>query len=218
MKFYRDNWYRLTIIAFIFLAFYMIFWGHKTLSPIQIILTSSFMALLIHQFEEYVFPGGAPPIINIATFNEKTNFRNYPGNMQSSMFVNNLAYVVYISAIIFPELIWLGLATMFFNLFQFIGHGLQMNKALKTWYNPGLASVVFLFIPISIYYMVFITENNLTTTWDWVLGAIAFVVTLIVTTILPVQLLKDKNSPYVVPEWQIEQFNKVKNFASLSKK
>ncbi|MGN1400469.1 MAG: HXXEE domain-containing protein [Bacillus sp. (in: firmicutes)] len=217
MNFYRNNWYKLTILFFVFLSFYMVFWGVNTFSHIQTILMFSFMSVLVHQFEEYVFPGGGPVVINKANFGEKVNFRRYPGNMQSSMIVNHLAYIVYICAIIWPEFIWLGLATMFFNLFQFIGHGIQMNRSMKTWYNPGLASVIFLFIPISIYYMYFIVTNNLVTGWDWLWGAITFIIILILTTILPVQALKDENSPYAIPEWQIERCNKVQEFASLDR-
>lgn len=47
------------------------------------------MSLLIHQFEEYVLPGGAPVIVNIGTFSERDNYLRYPGNMHSSMLVNN---------------------------------------------------------------------------------------------------------------------------------
>lgn len=47
------------------------FWGHEQLSTIQIILMYSLVALAIHQFEEYVFPGGAPLVINKATYGEK---------------------------------------------------------------------------------------------------------------------------------------------------
>lgn len=65
----------------------------------------SFMALLIHQFEEYVLPGGGPVVINKSNFGEKVNFHSFPGNMHSSMIVNNLAYVFYIAAIICPQFI-----------------------------------------------------------------------------------------------------------------
>lgn len=81
------------------------FWGAGTLSNIQTILMFSFMALLLHQFEEYVLPGGGPVVINKANFGEKVNFRRFPGNMQSAMIVNTLAYVFYIAAIIWPQLI-----------------------------------------------------------------------------------------------------------------
>lgn len=174
MDFYHNNWYKLTFVVFVFLSFFMGFWGVYMLTPLQQILMFSFMALLIHQFEEYVLPGGGPVVINKANFGEKIKFRNYPGNMQSSMIVNNLAYVFYIAAIIWPQLIWLGLATMFFNLFQLLGHGLKMNRALKTWYNPGLASVVFLFVPISIYYITYVINNNLVNGWDWFLGIVNY--------------------------------------------
>lgn len=93
MNFYRNNWYKLTLVAFIFLWFFMGSWGMDRLTVIQKILMYSFMALLIHQFEEYVLPGGGPIVINKANFNEKINFRSFPGNMQSSMIVNNLAYI-----------------------------------------------------------------------------------------------------------------------------
>lgn len=174
MDFYRNNWYKLTFVVFVFLSFFMGFWGVYMLTPLQQILMFSFMALLIHQFEEYVLPGGGPVVINKANLGEKIKFRNYPGNMQSSMIVNNLAYVFYIAAIIWPQLIWLGLATMFFNLFQLLGHELKMNRALKTWYNPGLASVVFLFVPINIYYITYVINNNLVNGWDWFLDIVNY--------------------------------------------
>lgn len=217
MKFYINNWYKLTIIVFIALSFFTEFWGNSLLNPIQTILMYSFMALLVHQFEEYVFPGGGPVVINRGNFGEKTDYRCYPGNMQSAMIVNNLAYLIYIAAIIFPQAIWLGLGTMFFNLFQLIGHGIQMNKSMKTWYNPGLASVVFLFVPISIYYIVFIINNKLVSDWDWFFGAIAFIFMTLLTTILPVQFLKNKDTLYPISEWQVEMSNKVQKFASFSK-
>lgn len=218
MNFYRNNWYKLTFIVFILLSFFMGFWGVNKFTPIQKILIFSFMALLVHQFEEYVLPGGGPVVINKGNFGEKVNFRKFPGNMQSSMIVNNLAYILYISAIIWPQLTWLGLSTMFFNLFQLVGHGIKMNRGMKAWYNPGLASVVFLFVPISIYYIIFIVNNQLVTGLDWFLGAITFILATIITTILPVQILKDTNSPYPIPEHQVECCDKVQAFASLERK
>jgi len=218
INFYRNNWYYLTIIAFVILSFYMGFWGTARLSHIQTILMFSFMALLVHQFEEYVLPGGGPIVINKIYYGEKENFRRFPGNLQSTMIVNTSAYVFYIAAIIWPQFIWLGLGTMFFNLFQFIGHGIQMNREMKTWYNPGLATVIFLFIPLSIYYMVFVVTNHLLTGWDWLGGALTFIIATILTVILPVQGFKNANSPYEMSQWQVGRFNKVQAFASLERK
>lgn len=218
MKFYVYNWYKFTIILFIILSFITVLWGNTILSSLQIILMYSLLALFVHQFEEYVFPGGGPAVINKGNFGESKYYRSYPGNMLSSMIVNNSAWLVYTAAIIFPKTIWLGLGTMFFNLFQLIGHGIKMNIGMKAWYNQGLASTVFLLVPISVYYMFFINNNRLATSTDYVLGIVAFFLTMLLTTILPVQLLKNKNTRYVIPEWQVKRMNAVQAFASLNRK
>ena len=65
--------------------------------------------------------------------------------------------------------------------------------------------------------MYFVTTHHLATTADWVLGVVAFILTMLLTTILPVQLLKDRNTRYAMPEWQVKQMDKVQAFASLEK-
>lgn len=218
MKFYVYNWYKFTIVYFFLLLIVMWLWGYDNLSQLQVILVCSLMALFIHQFEEYVFPGGGPVVINKGNFGERKDYRTYPGNMLSSMIVNNSAWLVYIAAILYPKAIWLGLGTMFFNLFQLVGHGIKMNAGMRTWYNPGLASTVFLLVPVSVWYICFIITHRLATGGDWMLGVAAFIVTMLLTTILPVQLLKDRNTKYVMPEWQVARMNKVQTFASLERK
>lgn len=218
MKFLRDNWFRLGVIVFAALSYYMIFWGCDQLSPIQKILMASLMVLPIHQYEEYVFPGGGPVVINRGFYVEETLYRQYPGNWNSIMIVNLSAYIFYILALVLPQVIWLGIATMLFNLFQLLGHAFEMNIKLKTWYNPGLATSLFLFTPISICYFRFITANGLASGRDWLYGVGMLLLILVATVILPVQGLKKKDSPYMIPEWQIEQFEKVRNFAAICQK
>ena len=218
MKFIRDNWYRLGLIVFIGLAFFMVFWGNAVFTDIQKILMASLMALPVHQFEEYALPGGGPVVINRAFYGEQTLYRHYPGNWNSIMLVNLSAYIFYIGAVFWPEALWLGLATMFFNLFQLLGHGLEMNIKLKTWYNPGLATALFLLTPISIYYIYFVCTNDTLTGGDWLGGVGLLLLILVTTVILPVQCLKDKNSAYDIPQWQLEQFEKVKRFSTLHQK
>lgn len=206
MEFIRNNWFRFGLIFFICLAFYSLFHG-ETLSIIQKLLLASLMALPIHQFEEYAMPGGGPVVINKIFWGEKERYRNYPGNWNSIMIVNLFAYIFYILAIIFPNMIWLGLATMLFNLFQVLGHVFEMNIKGKTWYNPGMATSILLFLPISIVYIYQTAEQ--TSSFIWTIAVMALVVILISSVILPVQLLKKKDSPYEIPQWQLEQFDKV---------
>ena len=58
MRFWRRNWYYIGGILFVFLAFGMGLWGSGHLSRLQVILVFSWMGMLMHQFEEYAFPGG----------------------------------------------------------------------------------------------------------------------------------------------------------------
>lgn len=213
MNFIRNHWYHFTIFIFVGLSFFIGFYGHTKLSSIQIILMYSLMALSIHQFEEYVFPGGVSPVINKATYKEDDDYDHYPGNTLSICIVNISAYLFYVLAIIFPQLIWFGLATMLFNIMQVFGHGISMNKALNTWYNPGMFTSFSLFAPISIYYIIYIYNEHLINIYTWIVAIITFFIILVVTIILPVQTLKNRNTKYVISDWQIEQFKKVTTFA-----
>ena len=60
----RLHWYYLGGILFAALSFFCIFWS-DAMSHVQLILLASFMAMLIHQCEEYAWPGGFPSMANI---------------------------------------------------------------------------------------------------------------------------------------------------------
>ncbi|MGN0136669.1 HXXEE domain-containing protein [Anaerotignum sp.] len=179
---------------------------------------ASLMILPVHQFEEYVLPGGGPVVMNRVFYGEKELYRQYPGNWNSIMVVNLSAYLFYILALVFPDILWLGIATMLFNLFQVLGHILEMNIKMKTWYNPGMATSLFLFLPISISYFSYLLHHCTVTGRDWIFGVGMLLLILVVTILLPVQTMKKKDSPYQIPEWQIQQFEKVRAFASVGGK
>jgi len=210
MEFYRHHWYYAGGIIFVALAFFMGFWG-DLFSPIRVILIYSFMALLIHQFEEYACPGGFPAIFNIAVFGEKQVPERYPVNANQGLITNVfLGYVFYIAAVVFPNLIWLGVAQILFGMLQLVIHGVIINIKLKSVYNPGLAAVVFLHWPIGIYYFWYIAANKLVTTGDIVIGAIATVIAALVIIILPMRLLGSRESKYPFSEAEMGGFAKQK--------
>lgn len=102
LMFLQRNWFYVGGVVFAALAFAMGFWGHDHLSHLVVILVYSFMALLAHQFEEYVLPGGAPMVLNAAFYGEKKDYDRYPGNQRNCLMVNLLAYPFYIAAIAWP--------------------------------------------------------------------------------------------------------------------
>lgn len=206
MKFYRRNWYYMGGILFVALSFLMGFWGSK-ISPIQLILIYSFMALLIHQFEEYGLPGGFPALFNIIMNGETKTPDRFPQNSNLAMVVNVvLAYPFYIFAILFPNVIWLGLATMFFGLSQIIFHGIVINKSIKSFYNPGLAACIFLHGPIGIYYIWYVATHGLAGTWNYVGGLIGMILAAVVIVVLPVRTFSSRNAKYPFSKEEMERF------------
>ena len=203
-------------VLFVGLAFLAGFFG-EAFNPLSKILTLSFMALLIHQFEEYALPGGFPAIFNIAWMGEKDVPDRYPLNRKSCFIVNIVgAYPFYILPILFPSLIWLGLAQVLFGMAQILIHGIVINVKIKSWYNPGLAAVVFLHWPIGIYYIWYVYANGLIQPWDWIVGIGLTVLVAMLIVNLPVQLLKDKKTEYAFSAEEMKRFHVVEKMKRLS--
>lgn len=213
MNFYRHHWYDFGLVFFVLITFYMIFVGVYQLSNVQVILMANFMALLLHQFEEYRLPGGAAIVINCVLYGEKENYRRYPGNAQSSMIVNISAYVFYLLAIFFPQFVWLGLAQSFFGFIQVIGHGIVFNYRMKRWYNPGMLTAIFLHLPIGIYYIFYVSQHGLISCSDYLWGMVTLIIVVLVTIPLPILIYLDVQSPYEFTEEEASRYhimNKIK--------
>ena len=206
-KFYIKNWYYIGDLLFVALAFLVGFFG-EAIDPLSKILLLSYMALLVHQFEEYAIPGGFPAVFNIVMSGEKEAPDRYPLNRRGVFIVNVLfAYSFYIIAIIFPGLIWLGLAQVLFGMAQFFVHGIAINVKMKSFYNPGLGAVVLLHWPIGLYYIWYVYANGLMQSWDWIVGIGLTLLVAMLSVYLPVTKLKDRNSKYAFSAEEMERFN-----------
>ncbi len=210
MKYYRSHWYYFGAMYFVIIVYIMAFFNLE-FSAIQTILIFSFLALLIHQVEEYAVPGGFPAILNVIVLGEKEVFDRYPLNANQAMVTNVfLAYPFYIIPFFFPSLIWLGIAQIMFGIFQFFFHGFLINIKLKSLYNPGLGSVVMLHIPIGIYYIWFVTSYNLATFGDFVFGMISTLIAAVLMIFLPLKILANKQSKYPFSKTEMDGFAKDK--------
>ena len=215
MNLYRRNWYYIGGILFVILSFVMGFFGHLV-SHIQLILIYSFMALLVHQFEEYGLPGGFPALFNVIMNGETQAPDRFPQNSHLAMVVNvALAYPFYIAAILFPGAIWLGLATMFFGLSQILFHGIVINRSLKSFYNPGLAACIFLHGPIGIYYIGYVANYGLAGTWDYVGGILATILAAVLIVALPVRLFSNRKAKYPFSKTEMERFGMMEKAKNL---
>ena len=207
MKFFRRHWYDIGgVIAVGAAACLAIFWGQLEL--LTRILLLSFIAILVHQYEEYGFPGGELAIMNMAL--QKSDLPDrFPLNQNSAMITNVLiAYTVYLLPVFLPHVIWLGLGPMLMGFAQFMVHGVMTNRKLKSIYNPGLGAVVFLHFPIGIYYIWYIVSNGLVQATDWILAVVylAIIAGGIVNG-LTYRVLANRNSKFPFDQVEMTRFH-----------
>lgn len=211
MKFWRRYWYMIGGVLFVFLAFFMGLWGSGHLPKIQTILVYSWMAMLIHQVEEYGFPGGMPSITNMAAFREKEAPERYPFNAQQCFLCNVFfCYAFYILAICFPNVIWLGASQVLCVIVQLAAHAFLINFSMKDFYNPGLGSTVFLQLPIAIYYIWYVMTampEKAGQIWIGIPGAF---VAMILCFIAPVLLMRNRECRYPFAEEEMYGYKKEK--------
>ena len=92
---------------------------------------------------------------------------------------------------------------------QVVVHGIVNNKMLKTWYNGGLATAIFGHLPIAIFYIKHISENNLATVWDYVIAFVLMVVWYVVgIRIIINKSFESLDSPYPFAPEEMKRFEK----------
>lgn len=209
MLFWRRYWYYIGGGLFVALAFVMGLWGSTHLSRLQVILVFSWMGMLMHQFEEYALPGGFPLISNMAGLGETEHPERYPLNARQCFLSNVIfCYLSYIIPICFPNMIWMGASQVLAGVWQVPGHGIMMNLRLKSVYNPGLASTVFLQTPVAGYYIWYVCTyfpEKASQLWWGIPGSLLM---LFLTFLVPIFLMKDKNSPYPFEERELYGYKK----------
>lgn len=206
LRFFCRHWYTVGLaVALLALLALILHWGE--LSVLLRLNTVSFIAMLVHQFEEYGFPGGEPMIMNRVLQGSDAPDR-YPLNQFSAMLTNVLfAYGIYLLPILFPQVIWLGIAPMLMGMMQFVVHGILTNRKMKSLYNPGLGAVVCLHIPVGIWYIAYITRNHLATAGTWALGILyTILATALILGYLTYVALPDRNTPWVFAAEELRRF------------
>jgi len=200
MSWYRNNWYYVGGILFVIMAFVVGIFGPE-MEPTRRLMILFFMALVLHEFEEYVLPGGFPIALNMGMFGETELPDRYPGNTLSCIIVNiYVAYPLYIAGIIFHDFYSLGLFIAYFGMAQIGIHGIMLNKKLHLKYNPGMATVFLVLVPLGIYYICYVSRHFDVTLWGWLLPLILLFPVCFLTILFPIIKLKDKNTKYVLPE------------------
>ena len=190
-----------------------ILWGTfgDLLAPTQRLMSVFFMLLLLHEFEEYVLPGGFPAAMNIGLMGEKRDFGKYPLNELSAFIVNVvLAYPLYICGIIFHDVLWLGIFIAYLTMCQVFIHCIVINRKLHTWYSPGCASALFAMVPFGAYYLYYIAEHFNIPTYYWWAPMAVFPLMAVVMILSPVLIFRNQDTRYGFAEYEATAFS-VKN-------
>lgn len=200
------HWYNIGLVIATFATICLaVFW--TDMSVILRLNTISFIAMLVHQFEEYGFPGGEPMIMNRVLQGSDIPDR-YPLNQFSAMFTNVFfSYVIYLLPIIFPNVIWLGIAPMLMGIMQFMVHGIMTNIKMKSIYNPGLGAVVFLHIPVGVYYIYYIVTSGLASGGTWAIGiAYTIIATGFVLGFLTYVVFPNRDNKWAFDDAELKRF------------
>jgi hypothetical protein len=202
----RRHWHDIGLFSAVVAAVYLIA-AWNDLGIVQRLLLLNFIVVLLHQFEEYSWPGGFPAVANMVMMPSASPDR-YPLNQNSSMAANLVfAYGFYLVPVFFPDVIWLGLAPVLVGaVLQVIGHAIYVNIKLRTLYSPGVATAVLGHLPIGVIYIHHILANSMVNWWDWLLAVVYLVVFGFLNFfMMELKWLGDRNSPYPFDQDEMER-------------
>lgn len=216
MKFWCRYWHTVGLgvaaIAGILLA---IFWND--MSVLVRIHTLNFIAINLHQFEEYTWPGGMGIVLNKMQSSGKMGFATdapidrYPLNQFSAMFGNCvITYIFYVLPIFFSDVIWLGMMPILFGMvFQVVMHVIGANIVMGSFYNPGMLATLLGHVPIGIYYWIYLINNGLATTGNVIGGVVYLILFIAVFMIVTYKVMPDKNNSWPFSDAENERGRKV---------
>ena len=196
LKFLRRHWHDIGLFSAMIAGLYLIFAWNEIVF-LQKLLILNFIVVLLHQFEEYSWPGGFPAVANIVLRRSPKPDR-YWLNQNNSMVANLIfAYGFYGVPILLPNVIWLGLAPVIGGFVQFFGHGIFVPIRLRSLHSPGIITNVFGWIPIGVVYTYYVLTNNLLDLRSLLIAVVWLAVFMFLNFfILEQKLLGDINSPY----------------------
>jgi hypothetical protein len=165
-QYLRRHWYDFALGFAILTLTWQVFARYDGL---RLILLLNLVVMFLHEYEEYHFPGGAQWVLNLTLGGERDKLDRRPLNQVNGTFNNVILWIFYLLPVIWPNLIWLGLGPVIVGVFvQFVAHAVIANVRLHSWYNPGLATTILGFIPVGIWYLVYVYQHHLIHGTDWI--------------------------------------------------
>lgn len=207
LRLFTRHWHDVGLLSAVIAGVYLAVAWHD-LEALQKILIVNFIIVLLHQFEEYSWPGGFPSVANLVMMPMFSGIFK-PLNQLSSAAANcTFAYVFYLLPVFFPHVIWLALATFIVgSILQVIGHGILVNYKIRSLVSPGTITAVFGWLPLGVIYVKYIYDHGLVTGWDWLFAVLYMVVAMYTTFYAIEQIwLGSDNPKYPFDQDELERF------------
>jgi uncharacterized protein with HXXEE motif len=207
MRNYRENWFNVGAVLAMVIAGVLAL-SHRRLSRSRAFSALNLAALMVHQFEEYGFPGYFPGMLNAGLFNSEKPDR-YPLNASSALLINAVAgYPFYLLPVLLPKRRSLGLAAVFVGFAQAVFHGIAPPLRAKAPYGPGFLTALILHVPIGIGYLRAVGSERPSERGKWARGAAYAAAFGALGIAAPLRLLRNEESPYRFTDRQVGPYGK----------
>jgi len=156
----KNTLYWVTVLSVIVAVYTMVCWS--TMPVLQRMVCLFFIGLVLHLWEESKIPGGFTEMIT-----KSLNFTQINPHFGEGITVI-LVLVIAFVPIFFPGVVFLAVAPMLLGILELVAHlaALRMN-ASKRFYSPGLVTAALVLVPISVYSLVYVVQNDLMKPMWW---------------------------------------------------
>ncbi|MBY0346739.1 MAG: HXXEE domain-containing protein [Hydrotalea flava] len=193
LEFFRRKWFDVGAVLSV-VVLKGIFMEINKISDVTLAIWVGFASLLLHQFEEYHWPGYFPQMINKVLYKSKLP-DSYPLNPNSAFIMDvGVQWTTFIIAgFLSISAVWLGIAVMLFLFGNFIMHTFYYNIKAKTKYNPGMVTGIVFLMPVSIFYFWALISEHAAGVWDYVIGLPLGLIFIFVNFVKLIDWMKNKN-------------------------
>jgi len=162
------NWAKAGLLFAIVIIAYIYFYRKQNIALLDKYILLNLAFLMLHQFEEYVYPGGFKNYFNNRIYNPFGFFKNKISD-KAVIWVNVVfGWGVYgIVAIFFHDnhtLVMIFVAVLLINGLLHFGVSFSVRD-----YNPGVVTGAILFLPLAIYSGIKLKESGVMTTPELVM-------------------------------------------------
>jgi len=160
------------LFPILFTLLLILYFTNPNLQMFSWLLWLGLPIIMIHEFEEYVAPGGFKNFFNTKTLLSPNPLKeDVPLNEPYIFFINPLLIWPWVTlGAIFYTVPWIGISAVFFQLaINNIQH-IVLFQVRHKGYNPGLFTTMFLMMPYCTLILWYVLVNPVMTTTDWILS------------------------------------------------